>query len=447
MNTNKQDEYKPPTDLWEVDALIDFNEPISDTDPRYVATEKGRGDFSLNTLLKKLGVNPETAELRKPKKRPYIFFCGHTGCGKSSELLRLANYLHGENLFFVVFLDCRKELDHNNLHYPDVMLALATKLMARLEEHNLEVDEVFIRNLRDWFQQKIYSNQKLKDFSLEIETGAEISANIPFLAKLFAKLISKVKTGASYKEEIRREVVNTYTDFAASFNTLIKAVESMIHKAGLGKKVLFIVDGTDRLSKEDSRRLFIDDVHQLQQIDANFIYCGPIPLLYEGNRVQNDFKHFILPMIKIRRKDSNKQFSDGYNVLRRIIFRRADEKLFENRKVVNDIIKYSGGSPRILLKLLQYAIEESDMKQVRQGDVNKAVKTLETEYQRFLRPEDYEVLYKVDQREIKDGSSEQLRRLLFDLAILEYNSFWWRSHPVVKNLEGYKKVSDESTAK
>jgi hypothetical protein len=29
------------------------------------------------------------------------------------------------------------------------------------------------------------------------------------------------------------------------------------------------------------------------------------------------------------------------------------------------------------------------------------------------------------------------RRLLYKLALLEYNSFWWRSHPVVRTLNGY----------
>jgi len=33
------------------------------------------------------------------------------------------------------------------------------------------------------------------------------------------------------------------------------------------------------------------------------------------------------------------------------------------------------------------------------------------------------------------------RRLLYDLVLLEYNSYWWQTHPVVRSLPAYLRVS------
>jgi hypothetical protein len=31
-------------------------------------------------------------------------------------------------------------------------------------------------------------------------------------------------------------------------------------------------------------------------------------------------------------------------------------------------------------------------------------------------------------------------RLLYDLVLLEFNSYWWRSHPLVRTLASYQKA-------
>ena len=34
--------------------------------------------------------------------------------------------------------------------------------------------------------------------------------------------------------------------------------------------------------------------------------------------------------------------------------------------------------------------------------------------------------------------SERVRGLLYNLALLEYNDFYWRSHPVIRTLPAYE---------
>jgi hypothetical protein len=64
---------------------------------------------------------------------------------------------------------------------------------------------------------------------------------------------------------------------------------------------------------------------------------------------------------------------------------------------------------------------------------------LSNEYRRLVRPEDFSLLAEIDRAGAAcTPVSEQTRRLLYDLVLLEYNSYWWQSHPAVRALDGYR---------
>ena len=74
-----------------------------------------------------------------------------------------------------------------------------------------------------------------------------------------------------------------------------------------------------------------------------------------------------------------------------------------------------------------------------------SIKQLASEYRRFLEPEDYTLLAKIDRDNTHTGNDERTRKLLYNLALLEYNDgSWRRSHPVIRTLEGYR--SDATAA-
>ena len=77
--------YTPPHDLWEVNCTLQLNEPLDGSnDPRWVDTGKARGEYSLRSLYRALGVEDGEGEsprrLRTPPDRGYYLFCGHRGC-------------------------------------------------------------------------------------------------------------------------------------------------------------------------------------------------------------------------------------------------------------------------------------------------------------------------------------------------------------------------------
>jgi hypothetical protein len=67
-----------------------------------------------------------------------------------------------------------------------------------------------------------------------------------------------------------------------------------------------------------------------------------------------------------------------------------------------------------------------------------------TEIRRTLDSGDFELLYNIDQAKHEaEFQSEASRKLLYKLALLEYNSFWWLSHPAIRTLPAYKRFSSE----
>jgi len=283
--------YEIPKTIWDLGSQLNFDQPLDAEDDRFVPTADARGDFNFNALLRPYGIDPNTDAMKFVPKGVYSLFCGHRGCGKSTELRRLSDRLEKPELFLVVFLDVLKELDINNLTYADILLALAKTLIDRIEKAGLVIDETHLYRLNKWFEERIEKHEKTKDYAAEIKAGIDAGQGLPFLGKLFMQLTTSFKMGSTYKEEVRTVIRNSFSEFAQAFQQLIDAATEQVVKNNQGRAILFIVDGTDRLSGSDSDNFFIRDAHQLLQIRGNFIYCAPIHLIYENNQVTNFCPH------------------------------------------------------------------------------------------------------------------------------------------------------------
>ena len=437
--TDASEQTTHPT-IWEVNERLQFDEPLDPDDDRWVDTAAARGEFTFDLLYRKLGVDSREWRLRGAPTKAYVLFCGHRGCGKSTELRRVHRKLNTPDIFFAVLIDATKELDPNNLQYQDILMALAKSLLAELEHHSITVDQVYLSSLTNWFDERILRHESTEEFAAEVKSGLEVSAGIPFLSKLFASLTAAFRVNSSYKEELRRVVRNHFSEFSDAFNLLIKAVERQCQLAGLGQRVLFLVDGTDRLRGEDADGLFVRDVHQLQLIDALFIYTTPIHLIHAGAGLKESFTGtFRLPMIKLYTREGRRN-AVGYETMRRILYCRAPRELFDDPSTADYLVEHSGGHPRDLLRLLQYTFEHAAGDLFDRNAAERAVNALATDYRVFLDAQDYALLRKIDSNPATEHNSERVRYLLYNLALLEYNSYWWRSHPVVRTLDAYQEA-------
>lgn len=430
--------------IWDAKNKLSYNEPLLPNDPLFVDTSKARGDFNLKRLYRNLHID-DKGYLQQPPRKQYVLFTGHRGCGKSTELLRVTKYLHDANRYYVIHLDCLKRLDVNNLKYSDVLLALAAELLRKLdEENNISLASVHFTRLENWFTERVETYTKTKQMAMEIKAGVKVKTGLPWLVNVFTELTSKINIGSTYREDLRKVVRNSFSEFAEIFNQLIRAAEIHISEQNLGQRILFTIDGTDRLNSDDAPLFFVEDVHQLTQIESLFIYCAPIHLLHVNNQLSAHYSQiFRLPMLKIRDKE-NKVLKENCQVMREMISKRVPEYLFDNAETIDYLIYYSGGHLRDLIRLLNISINFADEEKIDKSAAEKSVKQVAHEYRHVIRSEDYALLVEIDQNPEypDDYTGETTSNMLYNLVLLEYNDYFWKSHPVIETLSAYQKAKD-----
>jgi len=435
--------YQPPKHLLEVLQKIEYEEALPDGDPRYVDSREARGsEQTFTRLARKFGWDPLSNAFFAPREKHILFF-GHIGSGKTTELRRYAGQLNASKRFYVVEVDVLAKLDRNNLQYTEVLLAMAESLLEQLNTDRCAMADDALDPLRRWFGQVVQTRTTSRELSAELKTVAEGGGGLPGLIKLLASFTTAFKTGSSQKTEWRREIRNDFTSLAAAFNTLIRKAETTLARASRAERVLFLVDGTDKMRGEDTQQFFVQDAEQLLAIQALVIYTAPLDLKYDGRLAGKLDADMVLPMLKLQQQDGS-PFEAGLRTMRQLLLLRADRQLFATEAEVDRLVQFSGGHPRELLRLLKLCCELAD-DFINAAVVTKAIEKLASEFRYFLRPADYTLLKAIDTNPSNCGNDERAQDLLHRLALLQYNDGTWRrSHTAVQTLEGYKLAAPSS---
>jgi hypothetical protein len=191
-----------------------------------VDTREARGSQrTLDRLARKLGLLLSDGRLFAPRQKHVLFF-GHTGSGKTTELLHYAVQLQGADRFFVVNLDITRDLDRNNLKYADALMAMARALLERLDQAGVRLGSDALAEIETWFDERVLTSSQGRELSATLQTGAEAKGGIPGLIRLFAGFTAAFKANATYKDDLRRVIRNTFGELAAAFNTLLRRAEA-----------------------------------------------------------------------------------------------------------------------------------------------------------------------------------------------------------------------------
>jgi hypothetical protein len=429
-------DYQPPGHLLEVLQKIEYEEALSDQDPRYVDSQEARGsEITFTRLARKFGWDPASNAFFALYEKHILFF-GHIGIGKTTELRRYALQLNGSRRYYVVEVDVLAKLDRNNLQYTEVLMAMAETLLERLHGDGFVLGAEALEPLQRWFGNVVETQTTTKELSAELKTVAEGGGGIPGLIKLLATFTAAFKTGSSQKSEWRREIRNDFTSLALAFNTLIRLAEDQLARKGRAEQLLFLIDGTDKMRGEDTQQFFVQDAEQLLAIKTLVIYTAPLHLKYDGRLGGKLDADIVLPMMKLYERDGGR-FEAGWRTMRRLLLLRADRCLFASDAEVDRLVEFSGGHPRELLRLLKLCCELAEDR-IDANVVQTAIEKLAADYRYFLKPADYALLKTIDSNPVDGGNDEQAQELLHRLALLQYNDGTWRrSHPVVRTLEGY----------
>jgi hypothetical protein len=430
-------DYQPPSHLLEVLQKIEYEEALPDGDPRYVDSREARGsEKTFTRLARKFGWDPASNAFFAPYEKHILFF-GHIGIGKTTELRRYAGQLNASRRFYVVEVDVLAKLDRNNLQYTEVLMAMAETLLERLHVDGVALAAEALEPLQHWFGNVVETQTTTKELSAELKTVAEGGGGIPGLIKLLATFTAAFKTGSSQKSEWQRKIRNDFSALAQAFNTLIRRAEAhLAREARAERRLLFLIDGTDKMRGEDTQQFFVQDAEQLLAIETLVIYTAPLHLKYDGRLGGKLDADIVLPMIKLYERDGGR-FEAGWRTMRRLLLLRADRCLFASDAELDRLVEFSGGHPRELLRLLKLCCELAEDR-IDAGVVQTAIEKLAADYRYFLKPADYALLKTIDSNPADAGNDEQAQELLHRLALLQYNDGTWRrSHPVVRTLEGY----------
>ena len=127
-----------------------------------------------------------------------------------------------------------------------------------------------------------------------------------------------------------------------------------------------------------------------------------------------------------------------------LTFKRIDASLFDSPDTVRKAILYGGGSPRELLRVLEYAnmFADEDTNKIFLEDLKKGVKKLSAQTSQYVSSKDLEklkILKEANQKGELIAFDEEWQDLLEKLIILEYNDGTYkRVNPIVEDSPLYK---------
>ena len=429
-------------------------EPLPSGDPRWVDCTSARGDTDVVGLLAQRieGASRSTIQL----------ISGHRGCGKSTELLRLADRLEREN-FLVVYFAADDDIDMGDLVYTDLLLSIIKRLERTLSSKGISIDERLSREIMMWFAEVIYGwNDEAKieaELKTEFELGLKSPAPLPMIARLLARITGQIKTGHEIRKDIRLKIDPQIYPLIERINEFIHAALPEINKKGYCDLV-FIIDNLDRIVlrvlDEETKRtthdaLYLDHAEQLKALDAHIIYTVPISMFYslKATQLAGAFPNYrILPMIKVEEMDGS-LCRQGIDLLNSVAKKRIDvDRIFE-KGVVDYLAERSGGMLRDFVRLLGYTIE---LGQAKGGKLplspdlaKRAFNSLINEYGRSVPDEFFGLLVEVARaKKVKNDASHQA--MLYNLIVLEYmnGSRWCDVHPAVRELSEFKNAQEKS---
>jgi energy-coupling factor transporter ATP-binding protein EcfA2 len=423
--------------IWSYQDNLDFLRDIKPDDAFYEPLEGARGDYARREMLTKFALDGEgrLREGAKCKQYEAVLFGGHVGCGKSTELRSYAA-LFGKT-YTVHHVEVTKVLDINNLRFSDLLMALGHALtQTQVNGGQLQLDATFVDPVINWFETRIVQNVRFRDAEINAELGARVEAGVSWLAKVYAQVTGKLRSGVSYKEDLRREIRDGFTELVGVFNALVAHANAQLARAGAGP-LLFVLDGTDKLTPEDAKAFFEGDINQLTQVQTNLVICAPIQVLIPGHQFLNRFACVKLLMVKVANEDGTDR--PEIDVLVKLVSRRLPIEHFDDPDTLRYLVRSSGGHVRDLLRLVGECFTYLDASPITLAIAQRAVKKIGTDYERLVGREEWADLAAIDASNGADKARTDVRlSMLYQLVLLEYNNYWWASHPTLRETSAYR---------
>lgn len=412
-------------------------EPLDPDDPRNVdldalTEESPRGMVWVQKVARsfELSAKPQT-----------MLFTGLPGSGKSTELRRLLSRLadpSGANLL-PVLIDAERTLDLTNpIDVPDIMAVVVHEMERTVLAHegkdaNDALEQGYLSRLWQWLNS-------------EVEFG-KIGASVTG-----ANLAIELKNRPSFREQVRSAVGSRLTRFLEDARSYVATLEQRA-QASTGRAGLVVaLDSLEKLRGMstnweevlDSAERVFGQRAEYVRLPTHIVYTVPAALVARQKQVE------FMPAIKVADRDGRPS-PIGINALRRLVERRIPEEarieLFgrgeQQIRLIEHMIRRSGGYLRELIRSLQEAIAEPDLP-VDQRFVDRLFARAIDDYREMVTVADFDWLARIaltkhmtvpDQARRRDKE-----RFLSQSVVLRYQNdrSWDDLHPAVAEIPGVK---------
>lgn len=403
-------------------------------------------------------LNVALANLRPGEAKSFLF-TGHIGCGKSSELNRMAQGWEREYLVLPIRVDA--ETNIHDVTYTDLYLVAIQHVEAALRQHDIHLDKELRESFEQWLLEITQERQEEVNRSVSLDTEAKLGADAPLLFKLIAKLIARITGSVTDKRTIRQNLSREFTRMQGDTNLLLAdGTRKLRQKFPEKKGILLILDGLDKCPKAIGQRLFLDNAAQLQQLQCPIIYTVPISSLYRSQGLGGSFEPpTLIPMVNVYQYDRDQPDltydPNGVNSIAELVEYRVEvDAIFQNRQLLTRLAQMSGGHPRFLMQLTRGACTIAQARghhQVQDEDLTYAANQLQFGFERTLSRRYYQVLAQIacskdlENLDNTDEGEQIALDLLLTNAVLEYDGGrrWVYPHPLVRRSDLYQRALND----
>jgi hypothetical protein len=330
----------------------------------------------------------------------------------------------------------------------DVLIFQIERLFEEIQKVKLDIDQDILASLYVWFSERVKEVNKSikKEGGFELEIKAETPKFLDFFSFLgiTAKLKANITGNKENAEKIRTTFRSNFTEFAQKTNEFFEAVNMLLRKQNIAREILFVIDGLEKTATFDIRKkIIIDEGDRISQIKANTICTLPIELMSQTRRLMQFCTVVSFPFVKVIEKNGD-IVGEAVKRFEVFIYKRIESSLFDSPEIVRKAILLGGGSPRDLLRILEYTnmYADEDDNKIFMKDFEKATKKLAAQTAQYVTANDLALLKTL---KVANEKNEQItfddkwQNLIESQLILEYNDGTYKKvNPILEISELYK---------
>ncbi len=363
---------------------------------------------------------------------------GHRGSGKTTELRKLQIELENSaEKLFVVFCEIDKDVDRNDIDFPDVLIAIVRQMATQLNERlGIKLKPGYFKQRWDELKTLLSSEVEFEDVGLQ--SG-------------LLNVSAAIKSSPDTRMKIRKHLEPTTNSWIDAANDVIGEAILELDKKGYNGLVI-IVDDLDKMvlrphsdaGCSTGEHLFVNRESQLSAFKCHLIYTMPIALAYscQERKIANLYSlpHIpIVPMTKIK-TDIGADYKPGFERFEELIDKRLARAGAKKEEVFGDnvcdqLIELSGGQPRELMTLIRESIAGGELP-ISSSSVERATRKIQHAYARLLQREHWDIIEQVKEShsfERTDELDKYWMDLLDSRAVLQYvnDKEWYALNPLV----------------